>query len=250
MRRFGLIGRTLSHSFSGTYFTAKFETLGITDAVFELYPLETIDALPQLLKQYPDLRGLSVTIPYKTAVIPFLDELDETAARIGAVNCIAIGDKLIGHNTDAWGFRQSLKPFLTSAHDRALILGTGGASKAVKFVLDEIGIDSAFVTRDKTQVAEGQLCFAYEELNPYILQAFKLIVNTTPLGTFPAVDETPALPWNALTPEHLLYDLVYNPAETLFMKNGRQHGATAMNGYDMLKAQAEKAWEIWNGGLK
>lgn len=246
MKRYGLIGRSLSHSFSGSYFTEKFRALGLTDTVYDLFPLETINAFPELLKQHPDLRGLNVTIPYKTEIIPFLDELDETAARIGAVNTIVIGDKLIGHNTDAWGFRQSLKPFLTSAHDRALILGTGGASKAVKYVLDEIGITCAFVTRDKSNVPEGTLCFTYEELNPYILQAFKLIVNTTPLGTFPAVTECPALPYDSISTEHLLYDLVYNPAETQFMKNGRLRGATAMNGYDMLKAQAEQAWAIWN----
>jgi len=245
MRRFGLIGYPLSHSFSKIYFTEKFEKLGLSDAQYELFPLKSIDELPQLLSKHPDLRGLNVTIPYKEQVIPFLHELDETAAAVGAVNTILIGEKLRGFNTDVYGFRQSIKPFLTSKHERALILGTGGASKAVHHVLKTIGIDCGFVTRDKTKVPPGALAFHYEELNEHVMRAFKLIVNTTPLGMQPDANSFPPLPYAHLDAEHLLYDLVYNPAETEFMKRGKQNGAQVMNGLDMLRLQAEKAWEIW-----
>ena len=203
-----------------------------------------------------DLRGLNVTIPYKESVIPFLDELDETAKEIGAVNCIRILDdaaqpsekRLIGYNTDAFGFRQSIKPFLETQHERALILGTGGASKAVHYVLKTIGIDCYFVTR--TKIISNQLItkneFSYEELNEYVMSAFKLIVNTTPVGMYPNVDEAPAIPYEFLTPSHLLYDLVYNPAETEFLKRGKKMGASTLNGLSMLHQQAEEAWRIWN----
>lgn len=246
MRLYGLIGRPLTHSFSKKYFTEKFEKLGITDARYELFPLDSLDELKPLLAAHPDLRGLNVTIPFKQAVLPLLDELDETAAAVGAVNTISIGQTLKGYNTDVYGFRQSIKPFLTSQHERALILGTGGASKAVFHVLRTIGIDCAFVTRNKSAVPEGQLAFTYEEVNTHVVDAFRLIVNTTPLGMFPSVESCAALPYVALGSEHLLYDLVYNPAETEFMKRGKAHGARVMNGLDMLQLQAEKAWEIWN----
>lgn len=261
MRLFGLIGFPLSHSFSEKYFAEKFQRENIADASYKLFPIETIENLPQLISENPELAGLNVTIPYKEKVIPFLDELDETAKVVGAVNTIHFlpafdtppasatqSDKkfvLKGYNTDVHGFRQSLKPFLTSAHERALILGTGGASKAVEYVLKQIGVDCIFVSREKKSVP-GKIILRYEDLNPYVIDSCKLIVNCSPAGTFPNVDEYPKLPYEALGKEHLLYDLVYNPAETEFLKKGKAHGAQIMNGLDMLKMQAEKAWEIWN----
>lgn len=249
---YGLIGYPLSHSFSKKYFTEKFEKENISDSEYHAFPIEKIELLPQLIKDNPSLRGLSVTIPYKESVIPFLDELDATAKKIGAVNCIKITNTTThsqlptphfkGYNTDAFGFRQSIKPFLESQHERALILGTGGASKAVEYVLKEIGINCFFVTRNKT--AENQ--FTYDEVNENMLNAFKLIINATPLGMFPNVDACPAIPYQYLSPSHLLYDLVYNPTETEFLKQGKLKGASIVNGFSMLQHQAEEAWRIWN----
>lgn len=278
MRLFGLIGFPLSHSFSEKYFTEKFRREGITDASFLLFPIETINDFPSLLQANPELRGLSVTIPYKEKIIPFLDELDETAKAVGAVNCIRIerrtegGDRrwesvetkengerkeengvrrdggerlfLTGFNTDVHGFRQSLKPFLASQHERALILGTGGASKAVEFVLRTIGVECIFVSREK-KTLPGKTVLAYSDLNEYVMNACKLIVNCSPAGTFPNVNEAPAIPYEFISSQHFLYDLVYNPPETEFLKRGKAKGALTLNGYDMLKMQAEKAWEIW-----
>ncbi len=243
MNTYGLIGYPLSHSFSKKYFSEKFERENISDAEYHAFPIEQIELLPQLIKDNPSLRGLSVTIPYKETVIPFLDELNETAKKIGAVNCIKISNgKMIGYNTDAFGFKQSIKPFLASQHERALILGTGGASKAVEYILKEIGINCFFVTRNKT--AENQ--FIYEEVNENMLNAFKLIVNATPLGMFPNINACPAIPYQFITSSHLLYDLIYNPTETEFLKKGKLKGAAAVNGFSMLQHQAEEAWRIWN----
>lgn len=243
MESYGLIGYPLSHSFSKKYFTEKFAKEKILDCEFNAFPIEKIELLPQLIKDNQTLKGLSVTIPYKESVIPFLDELDATAKKIGAVNCIKIAEgKLKGYNTDAFGFRQSIKPFLESHHERALILGTGGASKAVYHVLKEIGIDCYFVTRNKTD--ENQ--FTYEEVNENMLNAFKLIINATPLGMFPNIDSCPAIPYQFISSSHLLYDLVYNPDETEFLKKGKIKRATIVNGFSMLQHQAEEAWRIWN----
>lgn len=245
---YGLIGYPLSHSFSKKYFTEKFEKENISDSEYLAFPIEKIELLPQLIKDNPTLKGLSVTIPYKESVIPFLDELDETAKKIGAVNCIKISNgRLIGYNTDAFGFRQSIKPFLESHHERALIIGTGGASKAVEYVLKEIGIDCFFVTRKKSnnQQPTTNNFFAYDEVNEHMLNAFKLIVNATPLGMFPNVDASPSIPYQFITSSHLLYDLVYNPAETEFLKKGKTKGAAIVNGFSMLQHQAEEAWRIW-----
>ena len=242
-KSYGLIGYPLSHSFSKKYFTEKFQKENISDSEFHAFSIEKIELLPQLVKDNPSLKGLSVTIPYKESVIPFLDELDETAKKIGAVNCIKISEgKLIGYNTDAYGFRQSIKPFLESHHERALILGTGGASKAVYHVLKEIGIDCFFVTRNKS----GENQFTYEEVNENMLNAFKLIVNATPLGMFPNVDACPAIPYQFISSSHLLFDLIYNPTETEFLKRGKSQGAAIVNGLSMLHQQAEEAWRIWN----
>lgn len=245
MKQYGLIGKTLSHSFSKKYFEEKFKRENI-NAVYENFELNDISQVEELFSIHSNLCGLNVTIPYKEQIIPYLDEVDEKAQKIGAVNTIyidkATGNKK-GYNTDYYGFKQSLKPFLENQHQRALILGTGGASKAVAYVLNELGIITAFVSR--TPTAENQL--SYDELNENILASFLLIVNTTPLGTFPNLEEKPPLNYSAITPNHLLYDLVYNPAETAFLKEGKERGALTINGEQMLQLQAEKAWEIWGG---
>jgi shikimate dehydrogenase len=250
---YGLIGYPLSHSFSKKYFTGKFEKENIAGCEYNLFPIENINLFPQLIKDNPTLCGLNVTIPYKESVIPFLDELDETAKAVGAVNCIKIkplptspkGRRLIGYNTDVFGFRQSIKPFLEIQHERALILGTGGASKAVAFVLKKIGIECYFVSRIKKQEF-GDKIFTYEELNENIIKAFKLIVNCSPIGTYPNVNNAPDIPYQFISPSHLLYDLVYNPPETEFLKRGKANGASAVNGLSMLQQQAEEAWNVWN----
>ena len=243
MKQYGLIGKTLSHSFSKKYFEEKFKRENI-NAVYENFELNDISQVEGLFSIHSNLCGLNVTIPYKEQIIPYLDEVDEQARKIGAVNTIYIDKetgKMKGYNTDVYGFKQSLKPFLENQHQRALILGTGGASKAVAYVLNELGITTAFVSR--TPTADNQL--SYDELNENILASFLLIVNTTPLGTFPNVDEKPTINYDAITPNHLLYDLVYNPAETAFLKEGKKRGALTINGEQMLQLQAEKAWEIW-----
>jgi shikimate dehydrogenase len=241
-KRFGLIGNPLSHSFSSSFFTAKFERLGI-DAQYQNYPIADIAVLPQLLLQEAPLSGLNVTIPYKTAVIPYLDELDDAAARIGAVNTIRITDGVLkGYNTDVIGFEESLKPLLQPWHNQALVLGTGGASKAVVFVLQQLGIAYTLVSR----TGDVPNSIPYEAIDAAVLAQHTLLINTTPVGTFPDVDVAPAIPYAFLTPQHLLYDLVYNPEETLFLKKGKVAGATFKNGYEMLVLQAEAAWRIWN----
>lgn len=262
-KTYGLIGYPLSHSFSKKYFTEKFEKEHIRDCEYNLYPIEDIGQFPKLIENNPSISGLNVTIPYKESVIPFLDELDETAKAVGAVNCIKIvtpdskiqnpkSQILIGYNTDVFGFRQSIKPFLEIQHERALILGTGGASKAVAYVLKEIGIECFFVSRCKEQdkriknQAPGAKTFLYEELTDYIISSFKLIVNTTPVGMYPNINVAPEIPYQSLLPSHLLYDLVYNPTETEFLKRGKLQGASTVNGLSMLHQQAEEAWRIWN----
>ncbi len=256
---FGLIGYPLSHSFSKKYFTEKFDKENIQNCEYNLFPIEHINQLPLLITNNPILGGLNVTIPYKETVIPFLDELDETASAVGAVNCIKIESsneyqvsRLIGYNTDVFGFRQSIKPFLEIQHERALILGTGGASKAVAYVLKEIGIDCYFVSRNKEKVSSiknqetRNKTFLYEELNENMINAFKLIINTSPVGMYPNVNDAPEIPYNFISSSHLLYDLVYNPAETEFLKRGKLQGASTVNGLSMLQQQAEEAWRIWN----
>lgn len=246
-RLFGLIGYPLSHSFSKRYFTEKFEREGLPGCRYELFPLPDVDQLPSLLIEQPHLCGLNVTIPYKERVIPYLDELDPGAAAVGAVNTIRIKDgHLKGYNTDVHGFEQSLRVFLGNAERstgglRALILGTGGAAKAVAYVLQRLNIDFRLASR---RPAGAQL--GYDELNETSIQEYRLIINTTPLGMAPHTEQMPALPYTALTPRHLLYDLVYNPAETAFLKAGKKQGASTTNGLEMLYLQAEKAWEHWN----
>jgi len=240
MKKLGLIGFPLSHSFSPGYFKKKFETLGIEGWQYGLYPLDKIDAFCALMEDEKPF-GINVTIPYKEQVIPFLDELDKEAAEIGAVNTIKISNqKTKGFNTDIYGFEKSIEPLLKNHHKNALILGSGGASKAVEYALKKMGIAPSFVSRT---AGKGQ--FTYEDLNAEILENQTIIVNTTPLGMSPNIDACSAIPYNAITPHHLLYDLVYNPTETLFLKKGKQQGAAIKNGYEMLCLQADKSWEIW-----
>jgi len=242
MKQYGLIGYPLSHSFSKGYFAEKFLKENITDANYDVFPLEKIEDFTALYQNKENLIGLNVTIPYKQQVIPFLDELDETSANIGAVNTVKFTQgKRIGYNTDAYGFEMSLKPMLQSHHTNALILGTGGASKAVEYVLKKLGISFQYVSRNKSDHT-----ISYEQLDEFIIHNSKLIINCTPIGMYPNVDVAPNIPYNAISEKHLLYDLVYNPEETLFLKKGKEKGAQTKNGLEMLYLQAERSWEIWN----
>jgi len=238
---FGIIGYPLSHSFSPAYFSKKFAAQRI-DATYNAYPLRTIGEYPALLKIHPELLGLNVTLPYKETIITYLDELDDTARGIGAVNCICINDGVQkGYNTDAIGFEKSLLPLLRSHHIEALILGTGGSSKAVAYALRKLGISHTKVSR----TPKGNM-LGYEQLSVEVMQRHKLIINTTSAGMYPNMNDAPAIPYHLLDKECLLYDLIYNPAETKFLALGKEHGATVKNGYEMLQLQAEASWEIWN----
>lgn len=240
MHKYGLLGKSLAHSFSKSFFDHYFAQNAI-NATFENKEITSIEQFPSLHKE--GFSGLTVTIPYKEQIIPYLDELSPEAKAIGAVNVIQLKEgKRIGHNSDAYGFHQSIKPFLTNKHERALIIGTGGASKAVEYVFKSLGIDVFFISR--TPNSPNQ--FSYEEINDHMLNACKVIVNCTPVGTFPAIDECIDFPFHFLTNEHLVIDLIYNPAKTMFLKKAEEKGATILNGESMLKQQALKAWEIWN----
>lgn len=246
MKEFGIIGKSLSHSFSKSYFEKKFKDLNLADHFYNKFEIQTIEEFKGIIASHKNLVGLNVTIPYKQAILPFLDELSAEAKEIGAVNCIQIkSNKLIGYNTDVYGFSQSIKPFLDTNHQRALILGTGGASKAVAYALKKVGVEIYFVTSSATKKTPNT--FFYSELNELVMNAFKLIVNATPVGTFPAVEECPLLPYEFFTPQHLAYDLVYNPEQTLFLRNAKEKGSITVNGLSMLHLQAEKNWEIWTG---
>jgi shikimate dehydrogenase len=241
-RLFGLTGYPLSHSFSKKYFTDKFRNEFLADCRYENFPLENISALPELIKAQPDLRGLNVTIPYKETVMPFLDELSDEAKQIGAVNCIKIASgKLKGFNTDYVGFLRSLKKKLKPHHAHALILGTGGSSKAVQYALSLQNISYRFVSRTKRENV-----FSYNELNKETMEQHTLIINATPLGMSPAINECPNIPYQLLSQKHLLFDLIYNPAETVFLQKGKVQGAAVMNGLEMLQIQADESWKIWN----
>lgn len=245
MSRYGLIGKTLKHSFSKKYFTEKFANARI-DSRYELFELPDISDFPDLISSHPDLKGLNVTIPYKESIVPYLDDLSPEARKIGAVNTIRFTDEeLIGYNTDAPGFEQSLLESWTgSMSEGALILGTGGASKAVEYVLHErLGIPIVLKVSRKP-VGKGQ--YSYAEVRGLDWNLFRLIVNTTPLGTYPDVEGKPDLPYHLFSEGHLAFDLVYNPAETAYLAAAKRFGAKTMNGYDMLVNQAEAAWEIWH----
>jgi shikimate dehydrogenase len=246
MRCYGLIGFPLSHSFSKKYFTEKFEREGIRDCRYDNFPLEHIGLLMSLISHNHDLCGLNVTIPFKEQVIETLDELDPEAAEIGAVNTIRIGRSgtdmwLKGFNTDVYGFRKSISPFLQNRPYSAYILGTGGSSKAVGFVLKKMGMKVIFVSRNPHQ--ENQV--SYKEFARLIASP-AVIVNASPVGMYPHVHDCPDIPYDLLTADHILYDLIYNPEETLFLSMGKERGATIINGLQMLHLQAERSWEIWN----
>lgn len=244
MRKFGLIGYPLGHSFSKKYFTAKFEKEGIEDCQFDLYEIPQISDFLQVLSDNPELEGMAVTIPYKEQVIPFLDELDSACSTIGAVNCIRIQDgKKVGFNTDYIGFKHSLQAWLGDQIPPALVLGTGGASKAVKQALLDLQIPFQSVSRSSHP---DQLTYDDLRGNPGILSEFALLINTTPLGTYPKIEGIPDLPTEYLTDTNLVYDLVYNPPITRLMKECLDRGGRAKNGQDMLELQAEAAWKIWN----
>lgn len=243
MRKFGLIGKHISYSFSQQYFTNKFTIENIDDATYENFDIPNIEGVPDIFDN-SEIRGLNVTIPYKEAIIPYLDELHEKAKKIGAVNTIkrTKEGKLIGYNTDCYGFKKSLQPHLKPIHKRALILGTGGASKAIAFTLDELGMAYQFVSRSANKPSH----ITYQDITEATIQQHLVIINCTPLGTFPNSSELPNIPYEFLTASHILYDLIYNPKETQFLKQGRTKNTTTINGLQMLKLQAEKAWRIWN----
>jgi len=244
MRTFGVIGFPLSHSFSQRYFTQKFEQEGITDAVFKNYAIKDIDELENVLATEPNLQGLAVTIPYKKAVLPFLNTATEAVQQMGACNCIRIKDySLTGYNTDIIGFEESFKTHLQPQHTKALILGSGGAAAAVGYVLRKLDIEYLVVSR--RSLPEKHI-IDYKVVDAELLHQYTVIINCTPLGTYPNVDEAPELPYQLLTPQHYLFDLVYNPPLTRFLALGQAQGATIQNGYDMLTIQAEHNWRIWN----
>jgi shikimate dehydrogenase len=245
MKKYGLIGYPLSQSFSKDFFTNKFQNNKI-DAEYLNFELESIGEFPEIIDENPELMGFNVTIPYKEKILPFLTNLDKEAEKVMAVNTVKIEmnfeeKQLVGYNTDISGFEETLKNYLQKHHSKALILGTGGASKAVKYVLEKLGIEYIFASRGKER---GYL--TYKELCDDIIAEHTLIVNTTPLGMFPDIDSYPVLPYNAITDKHLCYDLIYNPSETVFLKKSKEQGAVIVNGKEMLIKQAEKSWEIWN----
>jgi shikimate dehydrogenase len=242
VRQFGLIGFPLSHSFSKGYFSNYFSTENILDTQYENYPIESIDLFKSLWENNPSLQGLNVTIPYKKLVIPFLQHPSSVVQSIQACNCIRLYDgALYGYNTDVIGFEKSLLPSLKPHHQKALIFGTGGAATAVAWVLKKLGIAYQLVSRT---ASEG--CIAYESLSPEVIEAHTLLIQTSPVGMYPNVDEAPNLPYEAITSKHHLYDLIYNPAETKFLTMGAAQGATTQNGLEMLHLQADASWEIWN----
>lgn len=244
MNKLGLLGRNISYSFSRSYFKKKFEDEQITNTTYENFDIPSIEELPKIIISNPDIKGLNVTIPYKEEVIPFLTKLNKKAKAIGAVNTIKVNKKgkLVGYNTDCYGFKKSLKPYLKKRHKSALILGTGGASKAIAYTLKKLGIKYSYVSR----TASDQVKYTYGELTESIIAEHLLIINCTPLGTFPNIENHPDIPYNGITDKHILFDLIYNPEETTFLKLGKERGATIINGLDMLIFQAEKAWSIWD----
>jgi len=242
-RKYGLIGFPLSHSFSKGFFAEKFAKEHIVNTQYENYPIESVDQFHQLWQHEPQLEGMNITIPHKKAVIPFLDHASTVVNAINACNCIRkYNGKLYGYNTDVIGFEKSLQPFLQPHHQKALILGTGGAAAAVAWVFQKLGISFKYVSRS----SNGEEVISYEALNNTILHEHHLIINTSPVGMYPHVNEAPALNYEALTDKHHLYDLIYNPAETLFLTKGKERGASIQNGLEMLHLQAEASWEIWN----
>jgi len=239
--KYGLIGKNISYSFSRQYFTKKFKNLKLEDCEYVNFDLQTIDEFSKM--DFNTISGFNVTIPYKEQILKFLDSIDDEAKEIGAVNTIKItkDNQLIGYNTDFYGFQESLKPFLKPHHKKALVLGTGGASKAIIFVLNKLEIDFLVVSRNpiKAQIS-------YQNITEKVIDKYPLIINCTPLGTHPDIDKSPKIPYQFISSQHLLYDLIYNPEKTSFLNKGEKQGATICNGLKMLELQAEKAWEIWS----
>ena len=244
MKLFGLIGYPLGHSFSKKYFDKKFNDENFDDCNFELFPLKDINEFHKLIEDNTNLKGLAVTIPYKQSVLPFINYVTVAATEIGAVNCIKFIDgNTTGHNTDVVGFEKSLVPLLQPHHTKALVLGTGGSSKAVQYVLKQLNVEYLLVSRDATNILN---CINYNDINEQILLEYSVIINCTPIGMTPNENDTPAIPYNLLSANHLLYDLIYTPEKTLFLKKGEVKGCTIKNGFEMLVIQAEENWKIWN----
>ncbi len=243
MRLFGLIGYPLSHSFSEKYFTKKFEQERLTDCRYELFPIATINELPGIINRHAELEGLNVTVPYKRQVLSLLHSSDNIPAGVGACNCIKIKDgKLAGYNTDITGFEKSFTPLLKSHHKKALVLGNGGAAAAVVFVLKKLSIDFSIVSRE----LHGNSSIIYKDIDEGVMKECNIIINTTPMGMYPNLTTCPDIPYRFITGNHLLYDLVYNPAITLFLQKGKERSAIIKNGEEMLILQAEESWRIWN----
>jgi len=242
-RQFGLIGKNIAYSFSKKYFTEKFALGYLEDCTYNNFDIQSIETFPQLITDNPQLKGLNVTIPYKEAVIPYLDQLSDKAAKIGAVNVIRFTKKgnLKGYNSDYYGFMKSLEPLLQPHHQKALILGTGGAAKAVAFALEQLGLLYTFVSREV-----GANSIHYDQINATTFDHYQIIINCTPLGTSPNIEAFPPIPYEYFSDKHIAFDLIYNPEETQFLKKAKQQGAITKNGYEMLVFQAEKAWKIWN----
>jgi shikimate dehydrogenase len=242
MSVFGLIGKQIDYSFSKAYFTDKFDADGLSHS-YKNFDIDSIESLPRILET-PGLKGLNVTIPYKEAVIPYLDHLDKRAKEIGAVNTIKIKDdgSLIGYNTDYYGFKKSIEPLLNPNHKRALILGTGGASKAIAYALSKMGITYQYVSRTTSEMTD----ITYDTITENLVAQHRLIINCTPLGTHPQTNACPPIPYDAITDSHFLYDLIYNPEETKFLTIGKLKGAKISNGLEMLEQQADRSWELWN----
>jgi len=239
---YGLVGKEISYSFSKKYFTEKFSSLNLDDYEYQNFNIAEISKFTDIIRDNPTLKGLNVTIPFKESIIPFLDGLSKKAMQIGAVNTIKIlPGKLKGYNTDWYGFKKSLKPLLLPHHKQALILGTGGAAKAVAFALQKMDIRYAFVSRN-----EGENTIGYNRINTTTFDNYQIIINCTPLGTNPEINKYPELPYDFFTSAHIAFDLIYNPEETLFLKMAKERGAITKNGYEMLAAQAEKSWKTWN----
>lgn len=244
VKKLGLLGKNISYSFSQNYFSQKFIEAKIdSDFSYQNFDIQNIDKFPEILKNNLELIGLNVTIPFKETIIPFLDELSDNVKQIGAVNTIKIlpNGNLFGDNTDFFGFNKSLETLIESHHKKALILGTGGSAKAVAFGLKKLNIGATFVSRNSKEN-----CILYSELNQEIFNNFQIVVNCTPIGTFPKVELYPDIPYQLFTKNHIAFDLIYNPEETEFLKRAKENGAKTKNGYDMLVFQAEKAWKIWN----
>lgn len=244
MHKYGLIGRNISYSFSRNYFRNKFRNEGIINATYSNFDIQTIEEFETKVKTIPEAKGFNVTIPYKESVIPYLDRLDKKAKEIGAINTIRITKKgkLVGYNTDCYGFKKALKPHLKKTHKKALVLGTGGASKAIIYTLKQLKIDFSIVSR----IASKAVDYTYESLSETDIASHQIIINCTPLGTHPNIQDCPKIPYKAISKDHILFDLIYNPEQTQFLQLGAKNNATTINGLKMLEFQAEKAWLIWN----